>query len=65
MQYRYQGANCCRWCGISDETLSHVVNCGASGYTIDNIEEIIYGTDIHQMKEVAMRIEDFLEKVDV
>ena len=65
MQYKYQGANHCRWCGISDETLGHIVNCGTNGCNIDNVENIIYGTDINQMKEIAVRIEDFLEKVEV
>ena len=65
MQYKYKGANHCRWCGVSNETLRHVVNCGTNGRDIENVEEVIHGTDVHLMKEVAIRIEDFLEKVDV
>ena len=65
MQYKYRNQNHCRWCGISNETLEHIVNCGTNGCHIENVDEIIHGNDLHLMKEVAIRIEDFLEKVDI
>ena len=65
MQYKYKDGIHCRWCGISDETVSHIVNCGYNGQPIDDVEEIIYGSDIQKMKDVAERIEDFIERVDV
>ena len=65
MQYKYREDMHCRWCGISEETLSHVVNCGHNGDTIDNVHEIIEGHDIQKMKEVAERIQYFLERIEV
>ena len=61
MQYE----NHCRWCGISDETLKHIVNCGFNDENIEDIEEILHGTDLQKLKLVAQRIEDFLERVEV
>ena len=66
MQYKYDDhQNHCRWCGVHDETLDHIVNCGYDGHCIQNVEEIMNGTDLQQMREMAVRIEDFLERVDV
>ena len=65
MQYKYRDNNHCRWCGVSDETLSHVVNCGYEGENMENVEQIINGTDFEKMRELAERIEDFLERVEV
>ena len=55
----------CRWCGISEETLSHVVNCGFDGDTLENVDEIVYGSNMQNMREVARRVEDFLERIEV
>jgi hypothetical protein len=66
MNYRYQDhEKHCRWCGVSDETLNHVVNCGYKGETIESADCIIYGSDIQEMKNIAVRIEDFLRRVEV
>ena len=65
MQYKYRNNNHCRWCGVSDETLEHVVNCGYEGEHMEAVEEIINGTDLEKMRELADRIEDFLERVEV
>ena len=65
MQYKYRDENHCRWCGISDETLKHIVNCGFNDENIEDIEEILHGTDLQKLKLVAQRIEDFLERVEV
>ena len=37
MKYKYKEDMHCRWCGISEETLSHVVNCGFDGDTIEDV----------------------------
>ena len=54
----------CRWCGIGDETLMHIVNCGVDTY-VENVEEIIHGADLQLMKEVAIRVENFLDRVEI
>ena len=63
--YKYENGGHCRWCGVVDETLEHVVNCGSSGSKIHNVKESIRGDDILLMKRIAERIEDFLERVEV
>ena len=65
MQYKYKENMHCRWCGISEETLSHVVNCGFDGDTLENVDEIVYGSNMQNMREVARRVEDFLERIEV
>ena len=65
MQYKFRDENYCRWCGICDETLSHIVNCGSDDEDIEDVEETIYGTDLQKLKLVAQRIENFLERVEV
>ena len=54
----------CRWCGVGEETLNHVVNCGKSTL-ITNVDEILCEMKLHKLKEIATRVEDFLSKVDV
>ena len=65
MQYKYNNNNHCRWCGVSDETLEHIVNCGYEGEHIVSAERIIYGTDVTEMSMLADRIDDFLDRIDV
>ena len=66
MRYKYQEDQCCRWCGISDESLQHVVNCGSHEYAISDVEKIIQqGQDLKVLSEIAERVEDFLERVEV
>ena len=63
--YKYPNGGHCRWCGVVNETLDHVVNCGSDGCVIQNIEEVMQGKDIYQMKRIAERLYDFLERVEV
>ena len=66
MQYKYgDDEKYCRWCGVSDETLDHIVNCGYVGETIDSAEHIVHGSDLQKMKNIAERVEDFLQRVEV
>lgn len=66
MKYEYKENLHCRWCGVSEETLQHVVNCGASGPVVVGVDKIIEECrDLEQMKVVAQRIENFLERVEV
>ena len=65
MQYKYRGNNHCRWCGVSDETLAHIVNCGYEGKHMESAEKIICGTDMREMSELANRVQDFLDRVEV
>ena len=65
MQYKYRDNNHCRWCGVCDETLGHIINCGYEGEHMESAERIVYGTDVQEMSELANRIEDFLERVEV
>ena len=62
MQYKYKENMHCRWCGISEETLCHIVNCGSDGATIENVDGIIHGSNFQKMKDV---VENFLDRVDV
>ena len=63
LTYKYQDKNC-RWCGIGEETVQHITNCGSDLDTIDNVENIINnGSDITTLKIIALRIEEFLNKI--
>ena len=66
MKYMFgDGDNHCRWCGICDETLDHVVNCGYDGEVVESAEKIVLGSDIQKMRNIAERVEDFLRRVEV
>ena len=66
MKYKFQEDQCCRWCGISDESLQHVVNCGSFDGVIPDVEDIVKeGKDLNLLTEIAERVEDFLERVEV
>ena len=62
MKYKFNDDSC-RWCGIGEETLNHIVNCGRSDSHID-AEAIICDLKISELKELATRVEEFLWKVD-
>ena len=65
MKYKFQEDQCCR-CGISDESLQHVVNCGSFDGVIPDVEDIVKeGKDLNLLTEIAERVEDFLERVEV
>ena len=66
MKYQYQNDNHCRWCGVSDETIQHVVNCGSDKPVLLDVEKTIQeGNNLEQMKDIAERIEAFLDCVEV
>ena len=64
-RYQYKDGTHCRWCGVSDETLGHIVNCGYHGEELRNVDEVLKGEDVAQMRNVAERIQDFLDRIDV
>ena len=59
-----QSNNICRWCGATDETLNHVVECGSpkvkynAQIAVDELHE-------EKLKEVAERVGEFLSKVEI
>jgi len=54
----------CRWCGVTDETLEHVVNCGSEG-VMSNVEKVVTELgDSDKLGDVARRVKDFLSRVD-
>ncbi len=56
--------NFCRWCGIADETLSHIVNCGSTGEKLEDVEQSVLScNDTLKLSLIANRIEDFLSRV--
>ena len=53
-------------CQCSDESLQHVVNCGSHKYEISDVEMLIEeGQDLKMLSEIADRVEDFMERVEV
>ena len=58
--------NFCRWCGVSDETLVHVVNCGVHGERIENVEQtLVLCNDNLKLSLIADRVEDFISRVEI
>ena len=65
MKYKYEDEEKhCRWCGVCDETLNHVVNCGYNGEAVEDAEITMIGSDVQKMKNIAERVEDFLQRVE-
>ena len=62
MEYKFTDLSC-RWCGISEERLEHIVNCGQDS-KINNVEEVLEEMKMDKLKEVASRVQDFLWRVD-
>ena len=62
MEYRFKDLSC-RWCGISDETLEHIVNCGQVS-RISDVDRVLAEMEMDKLKEVALRVQDFLWRVD-
>ena len=55
----------CRWCGVTDETLEHVVNCG-SEEMIMNVDELLNEpVNNDSIETIARRVMHFLSRVDV
>ena len=63
MKYKYSDMSC-RWCGVAEETLEHVTNCGKD-QSINDIEKSLTQMDLKEMKEIALRVKEFLAKVEV
>ena len=63
MAYKFSDQTC-RWCGVCEETLQHVVNCGKETQ-IDNIEQVLQEMELTKLKDIAIRVDDFLSKVEV
>ena len=63
MAYKFSDQTC-RWCGVCEETLQHVVNCGKETQ-IDNIEQLLQEMEFRKLKDIAVRVDDFLSKVEV
>ncbi len=54
----------CRWCGMSDETLDHVINCGEETKLVDTEEKL--NLLIHKdIEKIAWRVDEFLSKVEI
>ena len=62
MKYKFSDLSC-RWCGIKEETLSHIVNCGQEGELID-ADNVLKEMMLDDLKELASRVEKFLSKID-
>ena len=62
MQFKYN-ENSCRWCGIGEETLSHIVNCGNEECV--DAETILTNMEVTELKVLAKRIQDFLSRVEL
>ena len=56
--------NLCRWCGVNDETLQHIVNCGNDVIISDTVT-VVNELRKDQMEMVAERVEMFISKVEV
>ena len=62
--FLYSDTNC-RWCGVGEETIAHIVNCGASTLPISDIqEEISAGSNLVALELIAHRIQNFLDLVN-
>ncbi len=62
--YQYKN-NLCRWCGVADETVMHVVNCGSNGEKLDNIHEtMLLCRDEIKVGMIADRIAEFISRVE-
>ena len=65
MEYKFKDNQHCRWCGVSNETLQHIVNCGFES-KIDDVEAVLeLGSNLDLMGEIAERVAEFLERVEV
>ena len=63
MKFKFKDTSC-RWCGVGEETLGHIANCGRGESQI-NPDLILQEMNINDLKELASRVEEFLWKVDV
>ena len=65
MHTKYQNSSLeCRWCGVTDETLQHIVNCG-SGEVMVEVEKAVENQEWSKMEHVARKVKEFLSRVEV
>ena len=64
MKYKYKDNLSCRWCGVYEETLEHIVNCGQDTH-IHEVEKSLQEMEIGKLEEIAVRTREFLWKVEV
>ena len=63
---QYKHGDCqCRWCGVCDETLEHVANCGTNDGLIINVEKALQEMNIEELHKVVLRVDEFLSRVEV
>ena len=64
MKFKFKD-NLCRWCGVTDETLEHIVNCGRDDELIVDVEKVLRELKLEEISRVASRVNEFLDKVDI
>lgn len=65
MTYKYNDS-VCRWCGICDEKLEHIVNCGRNEDDhIHDVDMALSELDLEMLNKIALRVDEFLGKVEV
>ena len=64
MKYKFKDS-LCRWCGVTDETLPHIVNCGRDDEKIVDVERALHEMKLEELSKIASRVDEFLAKVDV
>ena len=66
MLSQYKHGDCqCRWCGVCDETLEHVANCGTNDGLIINVEKALQEMNIEELHKVVLRVDEFLSRVEI
>ena len=64
MKFKYKEDLSCRWCGICEESLEHIVNCGQNTH-ISEVDKSLQEMETEKLKEIAVRTREFLWKVEV
>ena len=54
----------CRWCGVTDETLQHIVNCGSEEVMVE-VEKAVENQEWSKLGHVARKVKEFLSRVEV
>ena len=65
-KYKHSDSSC-RWCGVNEETLNHIVNCGESEQNfIDDAEKSVDEIcEIGRLNTIARQVNAFLTKVEL
>ena len=65
MTYKFKDS-VCRWCGICDEKLEHIVNCGRNEDDhIHDVDMALSELNLDMLNKIALRVDEFLGKVEV